>query len=100
MISNPTDDEKYLIFKALVRMIETNSGTGFLNEDQCHPAYTLGMHGEVNPVAGGDSPEKNDLFKLLASFERTYHEAGPDLSTWPKFCTFAVESFKRERGFD
>ncbi len=102
MISAPTEDEKYLIFQALVWMIETNSGTGFLNEDQCHPAYVLGMQGKIDPVAGGDSPEKNDLFKLLESFDQTYHGVvpNPDLSTWQKFCTFAVESYKRVKGYD
>ena len=29
MISDPTDDEKYLIFRALVRMIKTSSGGRF-----------------------------------------------------------------------
>ena len=56
MISKPTDDEKYLIFKALVRMIETDTGTGFLNEDQGHSAYTLGAQGIIDPVAGGGLP--------------------------------------------
>ena len=98
MISKPTDDAKYLIFKALVRMIETNSGTGFLNGDQGHPAYALGAQGEIDPVAGGDSPENNDLFKLLASFDQEFHDEGPDLSTWEKFCTFAIDAFNRSHG--
>ena len=98
MISNPTDMEKYLIFKALVRIIETNTGTGFLNEDQGHPAYTLGAQGKVDPVAGGDSPEKNRLFKLIASFDQGFQDEGPDLSTWEKFCAFAVIAFNRSRG--
>ena len=50
MISNPTDDEKYMIFRALVRMIKTNSGDGFLNSDQGHPAYLLGAQGKVDAV--------------------------------------------------
>ena len=98
MISAPTDDEKYLIFRALVRMIKTNSGDGFLNSDQGHPAYLLGAQGKVNPVAGGDSPEQNTLFKLLASFDQTYHGVvpNPDLSTWQKFCAFAIDAHNRE----
>ena len=97
MISAPTDDEKYLIFKALVRMIETNSGIGFHNCDQGHPAYLLGADdGKVDPVMGGDSPEKNDLFELLASFDQAFHDNGPDLSTWQKFCAFAVKAFNNE----
>ena len=98
MISDPTDDEKYLIFSALIRMIKTSSGEGFLNDDQGHPAYTLGAQGTVDPVAGGDSPEENTLFKLLASFDQTYHGVvpNPDLSTWQKFCAFAVDAHNRE----
>ena len=93
MISAPTDDEQYLIFKALVHMIETNSGEGFHNSDQGHPAYLLGANdGKVDSVMGGDSPEQNDLFKLLASFDQEFHDAGPDLSTWQKFCAFAVKA--------
>ena len=98
MISTPSDMEKYLIFKALVRMIETNTGIGFLNGDQGHPAYTLGAQGVVDPVAGGDSPENNRLFNLLASFDQEFHDGGPNLSTWEKFCTFAVDAFNRSRG--
>ena len=95
MISAPTEGEKHLIFEALVRMIKSNAGTGFHNSDQCHPAYLLGEIGKVDPVAGGDSPEQNELFKLLASFDQEFHDRGPDLSTWRKFCAFAVAAFKR-----
>ena len=98
MIAAPTDDAKYLIFKVLVRMIKTNSGEGFHNSDQGHPAYRLGAIGKVDPVAGGDSPEQNQLFKLLASFDQTFHGVGPnpDPSTWQKFCAFAVDAYDRE----
>ena len=41
---------------------------------------------------GGDSPEKNDLFKLLASFDQAFHDNGPDLSIWQKFCAFVVKA--------
>ena len=98
MISDPTDTEQYLIYKALVRMIETNSGIGFLNHDLGHPAYILGKQGEVNLVAGGDSPEKNDLFKLFASFE-WIPEGSPDLSTWQNFCAFAVDAYNHAHGY-
>ena len=97
MISDPTDDEKYMIFRALVRTIKTNSGDGFHNCDQGHPAYRAGANGG-DSVKFGDSPEQNDLFQLLASFDQTYHgvDPNPDLSTWQKFCTFAVDAHDRE----
>ena len=101
MISAPTDMEKYLIFEALVRAIETNSGIGFHNEDQGHIAYRAGAKDgdEVNQNLG-DSPEENELFKLLRSFGQEFPEYEPsiDLSTWQKFCAFAVEAYGRDHG--
>ncbi len=102
MISNPTDDEKYLIFRALARSIETNSGIGFQNADQGHPAYVVGAKGEEfdsdRVATWGDGPEQNQLLKLLQSFDRSYHEDGPDLSTWQKFCSYAVAAYNRSKG--
>ena len=95
MISEPNNMEQDLIFKALVHMIDTNSGTGFQNVDQGHPAYIRGAKGKVG---GGDSPIQNVLFKLLNSFDRRFHEEGPDLSTWQKFCAFAVAAQSRQHG--
>ena len=70
MISAPTSDKNHLIFKAFVHMIATISGVGFHNGDQGYPAYLFGANdGKVDPVMGGDSPEKNGIFKLLASFD-------------------------------
>lgn len=97
MISNPSDIQKHLIFKALVRAIETNSGLGFHNNDQGHLAYASGAQGQENLGTWGDSSEQNELFKLLASFDREFHEEDPDLSTWQKFCAFAVGSYNRVR---
>ena len=44
-------------FRALVEMIESNSGVGFVNADQGHPAYAMGRRGKIDAVAGGDGPE-------------------------------------------
>ena len=54
MISAPTDMEQYLIFEALVRAIETNSGIGFHNDDQGHPAYRAGAKDgdKADPIWG------------------------------------------------
>jgi len=81
-----------MIYHALVRSIETNSGMGFLNVDQGHPAYVLGASGKESKEMG-DSPGQNRLFKLLASFDREFHEHIEDLSTWQKFCTLAVNAY-------
>ena len=97
MISATTDGQKSLIFKALALAIEKNWGRGFLNADQGHPAYVAGAKGD-NSTTWGDSPDRNELFKLLASFDRGFHEEGPDLSTWQKFCAFAVGAYNVARG--
>lgn len=93
MISNPFDDEKYLIFKALIHSIKTSSGIGFINNDQGHPAYEAGAQGDASGK-WGDSPDKNALFKLLASFDRSFHSEGPNISTWQAFCAYAVECYQ------
>lgn len=93
MISLLNDMEQYLAFKALVLMIDSNAGIGFHNKDQGHPAYRLGATGQVGM---GDSPDANALFKMLASFNKRLHGEGPDLSTWEKFCTYAVAAYDRK----
>jgi len=97
MISNPTDVQKAMIFNALTHAIETNSGIGFRNGDQGHPAYLAGANAE-DSQAWGETPEENELFQLLLSFDHKFHENGPDLSTWQKFCGFAVMARDRTRG--
>jgi hypothetical protein len=97
MISDPTDMQKYLIFKALARAIEQNWGMGFLNADQGHPAYVSGAKGD-NSETWGDSPARNEFFKLLESFDDRFHKEGPDLSTWQKFCAFAVGAYNVAKG--
>ncbi len=97
MIDRPTDDEKYLIWKALVHAISSNSGIGIsCNADQGHPVYVRGMEGEIVPDSA-DTPDTSKLFNLLASFDPMFHEEFQDLSTWEKFCSFAVQSYNRAK---
>lgn len=94
MIDSPTNDEKHIIWRALVHAIESNSGIGFTcNNDQGHPAYVTAAEGEAMPDVA-DTPERSTLFNLLASFGPEFHETR-DLSTWQKYCRFAVESYRR-----
>jgi hypothetical protein len=94
MISSPTKNEKALIFDALAYAIKANSGIGFRNSDQGHPAYMAGATNEDSET-WGDSAEQNLMFKLLASFDRESHGNGPNLSTWEKFCKYAVDAHNR-----
>ena len=101
MFSDLGDVEKYLIYKALVMMIEANSGVGFHNSDQGHPAYRMGASdGMSDSNTWGDGPEQNRLFKILVALNPEFLEdssIGPDLTTWQKFCTFATNSYDRKR---
>lgn len=95
MIDRPTDEEKNLIWRALVHAISTDSGIGFsCNNDQGHRVYASGMEGKIVQDSA-DTPDTSALFKLLKSFDRGYHEEIQDLSTWKNFCTFAFESHIR-----
>ncbi len=96
MFSNLSGVEKELIYKALVHMIDSNTGTGFHNADQGHPAYTAGASGRVDVGTLGDSPGQNILFKLVSSLCEQLPGIEPDLSTWERFCSFATEAFNRK----
>ena len=77
-----------IVFRAIVEMIESNSGVGFHNCDQGHPAYRMGANDRIGM---GDGPRENGLFQLLQKFDQKYHEGARDLSTWDSFCKLAVE---------
>ena len=95
MIDRPTDSEKHLIYRVLVHAINSNSGIGFShNADQGHPFYRLGADGNM-PADAVDTPETSELFKLLVSFDSVFHEEIEDLSTWEKYCKFAVAAYDR-----
>ncbi len=96
MLSDLSGVEKELIYKALVHMIDSNTGTGFINADQGHPAYILGASGRVDVDTWGDSPGRNILFKLVSSLCEQLPGIEPDLSTWEKFCSFATNAFNRK----
>lgn len=76
-----------LVFRAIVEMIASNSGVGFHNCDQGHPAYRVGVDGGIGM---GDGPGENRLFQLLQTFDQKYHQGVCDLSTWDSFCRLAV----------
>ena len=96
MLSDLSGVEKEIIYKALVHMIDSNTGTGFINDDQGHPAYILGASGSVDAGKWGDTPERNILFKLVSSLCEQLPGIEPDLSTWERFCSFATEAFNRK----
>ena len=76
-----------IVFRAIVEMIASNSGVGFHNCDQGHPAYRVRARGGIGM---GDGPGENRLFQLLQTFDQKCHQEVCDLSTWDSFCKLAV----------
>lgn len=79
-----------IIYAALVHAIKTDSGIGFHNHDQGHPAYILGAKdGREDMGDGRDNP----LFKMLVQLSETYgNSTGVPVRNWREFCQLAYES--------
>jgi len=86
------------LYQALIHAISTNSGIGFHNHDQGHPAYCMGASGKIDPQTWGDSPEENEYFQMVLALSTKLGEtATPQIKSWEDFCTLAVESYRRSR---
>jgi len=87
----------HIIYKAMIHAIKTNSGIGFHNCDQGHPAYVLGADGGDSSTMG-DSPEKNLLYQMVKDLSWEHGEdAGQVINDWQDFCKLAVESYKKDK---
>jgi hypothetical protein len=87
-----------IVYDALIHAIRTNSGIGFHNADQGHPAYLLGCEGKSDYHELGDSPEENKLYQLLIGLSESLGDsAQPPIRTWQDFCRLAVDSYKRSK---
>lgn len=83
--------------KKLLYLVASNSGYGFCNNDQGHPAYKIGQSGDFDFAQWGDSPECNILFKMMHSLSCDLQAAELDESSeisqyvycWADFCNFA-----------
>ncbi len=86
--------EKQLILRGLIALVKSNSGFGFCNNDQGHPAYAVGRQGEFDFAHYGDSPEHNKLFKLMHTLSVDLSSGAIDGSSeivdfifsWADFC--------------
>lgn len=97
MFSDLNDIEKSLIYRCMKYAIRKNSGIGFRNNDQGHPAYAAGAAGKEGM---GDSPEENEFFKLVSVLHPKFcNEGDHDLSTWQGFCEMATEANYKEKGY-
>jgi hypothetical protein len=98
--------ERKLLYLGLVSLVKRNSGDGFQNCDQGHPAYAVGRSGKFDYDAWGDSPEHNKLFKLMHTLSVSLSEAEIDNSSeivdyvfcWADFCQLAYTAYEESRG--
>jgi hypothetical protein len=98
MIETLAPIERVIVFKSLIHAIKTNSGIGFHNNDQGHPAYRMGIIGEIDLKTWGDSPEQNTMFQLLSTLSAVLGESErPRIESWEEFCGFAVDSYDQAR---
>jgi hypothetical protein len=96
MIETLTPLERVIVYKSLIHAINTNSGIGFVNKDQGHPAYRMGAVGEIDYSAWGDSPQENTMFDLVSTLSAVLgNSEEPRIETWEEFCILAVQSYEK-----
>ncbi len=97
--------EKQLIYRGLLSLVNSNSGFGFQNNDQGHPAYAIGRSGQYDYAQWGDSPEHNKLFRLMHGLSVELSEAELDESAeiidyvfcWADFCSLACAAYEKHK---
>lgn len=98
--------ERKLLYLGLLNLVKSNSGEGFANGDQGHPAYAIGCSGKFDYEAWGDSPDHNKLFKMMHTLSVSLSEAEIDSSSeisdyvfcWADFCQISNAAHKKSRG--
>jgi len=95
--------ERYVIYRALLHAVQSNSGIGFHNSDQGHPAYRIGRDGRHDHSMWGDSPEHNSLFRMMHELSVYLNEQElecptktPYVFSWADFCRLATDAFDRQ----
>lgn len=90
------NEERYVLFEALLYCIESNSGIGFPRYDQSHPDYHDGKKGRP-PLSSSDTEEKNVMFQMLRELSLHLADQPPvttnrrfGITTWVQFCERAV----------
>ena len=98
--------ERKLLYLGLLALVKNNSGEGFQNSDQGHPAYAIGRGGKFDYDCWGDSPEKNKLFGMMHTLSVSLSEAEIDSSSeisdyvfcWADFCHLAYGAYEKLKG--
>ena len=97
--------DKRMIYQGLLCLVRSNSGVGFCNGDQGHPAYAVGREGKYDYQTFGDSPEHNRLFKMMHELSVALSEGDLDGSSelgnciysWADFCRIAYEAYEKHK---
>jgi hypothetical protein len=93
MFDNVTKSQKIILYQALIHAVRSNSGIGFANRDQRHPAYTMGANGTIDEQKWGDSPQANDLYQMITALAPDVRdEVATVVMTWEDFCGLAVKA--------
>jgi len=97
--------ERHLIYESLRFAVKSNSGLGFLNADQGHPAYRVGRTGGHDFHALGDAPEHNRLFKMMHELsisanaaDESFSASGDLVFSWADFCRLATDAYDQHKG--
>lgn len=91
-------EDKFLIYGSVMNSVRANSGFGFINGDQGHPAYRSGATGTSPQLALGDHPDHNRLYKIMRELSEALKDH-PELGksnlvlSWKDFCKMAVNSY-------
>ncbi len=97
--------EKQLLYRGLLSLVQSNSGFGFCNNNQGHPAYAIGRDGKFDYEQWGDCPDRNRLFKLMHTLSVDLSQAEIDSSSeigdyvfsWADFCILAYSAYERAK---
>lgn len=100
-----TFSEKQLIYRGLLSLVTSNSGYGFCNNDQGHPAYAIGKGGTYDYEQWGDSPDHNRLFKMMHALSVELSaaeidgsaEIGDYVFAWADFCRIAYHAYEHAK---
>jgi hypothetical protein len=88
-----------LIYAALIHAVKTNSGIGFHNYDQGHPAYMAGA--EDGSEKHGESREENKLYQMLVRLSEAHGKSqGAEVRNWREFCQLAYRAHCKAKGIN
>ncbi|MEQ1748094.1 MAG: hypothetical protein ABL974_01630 [Prosthecobacter sp.] len=105
MFESLSQSQRSLIYQGLLKLVTTNSGVGFANNDQGHLAYAVGRSGKSDYEVLGDSPERNKLFQMMHSLTTQLSVAELDSSSeitdyvfaWCDFCNLAYTAYENSQ---